>query len=165
MSSPWLHSLHDLVQALQALRQRLRQTARVQVAQAVSAALQEAALTWLGCTTPSPPPTRPPYASWGDPWREQDPDDDPWTAATAPAPLLDLEDADAGQPASWPPALLAGLGAARWSYGRTGQLGLALLLGVLAALAAQVGPPALQSVLAAWGTATDLLGFPAAPRS
>jgi hypothetical protein len=58
------------------------------------------------------------------------------------------------------PALVIGWGMARWGYVRTRQLGPALVLGLVVAVAAHAGGPLLQALLQAWSAALELLLFP-----
>jgi hypothetical protein len=54
-------------------------------------------------------------------------------------------------------AMLVGMGTARWSFARTRQIGPAILIGLLVAIAATMGGPTVKALLKAWSVATDVL--------
>ncbi len=154
--------LYDLVASLHDLRRRIRQTAHLEVAHAVGEALQELTRTLICGPVRMPPHRSAGHGAWDDPWA--DPFQDPW--AVPAQPRAEAEAADGALPslATLPPALLAGLAAARWTYRRTRQVGPALLVALLVALAAHTGGPTVQALLDAWATANELLDPPSSRR-
>jgi hypothetical protein len=149
--------LGDLAESLAQLRRRFRQTARFEVARAVGEALHELALALICGPVRYRASTSPHAASWDDPW--QDVAVDPWHTEV---PLTEESERD-NPPYSASrlrPALVVGLGAARWSFVRTRQLPLAVAIGLVASLAAYGGGPTIQALLNAWTTANDLLNYP-----
>lgn len=138
----------DLAETLVDLRRRFRQAARYEVARAVAEALRDAAMM-IVCGPARPMSS---YSAWDDPWA--DPVDDPWHARNN---VVDADDGNSRPILRLSPAVLAGVGAARWSYTRTRQVGLAMLIGLLVALAAKLGGPTVQALLRAWSVAEDLL--------
>jgi hypothetical protein len=149
----------ELAEVLEDLRQRLRQAARQEVARAIGEALRELArVSICGPARYAAGPSRSP--NWEDDW--QDPAEDGWRS---PPDSFAQERWDE-QPERTglllvPPALLAALGAARWVFARTRQIGPALVLGLVVALAAYAGGPTMKALVKTWTAASDLLTFPA----
>jgi hypothetical protein len=146
--------VRDLAESLQNLRRRFRQAARYEVARAVAEALHDAAMTLVCGPAPLPARPRTPDSGWEDPWN--DPMEDPWRHA-APSAVDDTEDNTPPPMPHLSPALLTGVGAARWAYTRCRQIGPAVLLGLLVALAATLGGPTVKEFLRAWSVANNLL--------
>jgi hypothetical protein len=153
-------SLHvaELAEALQELRRRLRQTARLEVARAVGEALRELALSVICGRARFGTGVHGVSSPWDDPWQE--PALEPWHSRAGYMPDEGEDDAEFRRRLVLPAALVAGLGAARWGYVRTRQPALALLIGLLAALTAHAGGPTLKALLRSWSTANQLLNFP-----
>jgi hypothetical protein len=154
--------LAELALALDDLRRRFRRSARAEVARAVGDALREVAAALI-CGPEAPPARRGEYPTWDDPWQGGiDPGGEDWRvdAPTAPArPPI----AGGPEPArTYQAAVVVGLGVARWGLSRTGQVGPAVTVGVLAALAALAGAPTVEALLGAWSAASELLNRPAA---
>jgi hypothetical protein len=81
-----------------------------------------------------------------------------------PAQEVDVDYADPNSSMRLPPALVAGGGAARWGFARTRQIGPAILIGLLVALAAYSGGPTIKALVDAWSAANDLLSDPNSDR-
>lgn len=154
--------LGDLVETLHDLRRRLRQTARVEVARAIGEALREVTLALICGPVRYPSAARAGYSAWEDPW--QDPGADGWDSGRPFPPEGETTVEDRERGLSLPPALVAGLGAARWGFLRTRQIGPAILMGLLVALAACAGGPTVKTLLEAWSATRDLLSFSAPDR-
>ena len=154
--------LGELADTLHDLRCRLREAARVEVARAIGEALREATRALICGPVRYATPTRTASSAWDDPWQEADAD--LWESPRAEAPEVEADDPERPGSRKWPPALVAGLGAARWSFLRTRQLGPAILIGLLVAVAAYAGGPTVKAVLETWATANDLLSDPGPDR-
>ncbi len=152
--------LAELAEALRDLRRRFRQAARVEVARAIGEALREVTLAMICGPVRYPSTARTPSSAWDDPW--QDPAADPWDFHRSTFPQQEVEASDRERESSMilPPALVAGLGAARWGFIRTRQIGPAILIGLLVALAAHAGGHTVKVLLEAWSAANDLLSYP-----
>lgn len=155
MTSLLTTHLAELAEALHDLRQRLRQAARVEVARTIGETLRELTLTAICGSSRYPTKARSPYSTWDDPWQE--PTDDRWPAHNTYAEEIEEADADGNTLPVLPPALVAAVGAARWVFARTRQLGPALLVGLLVAVAASVGGPAMHALVKAAAIVNDLL--------
>lgn len=150
--------LAELAVSLHALGRRLRQSARVEVARTIGEALREVALAVICgplCYSSARPTAR---SAWDDPWH--DPAADPWDSPRIFEPDIDAATDPSERSLILSPTLVAGWGAARWSYRRTRQIGPAILIGLLVALAACAGGPTVRTLLEAWSAATELLNFP-----
>ena len=163
MTSTLTAHLGELAEALHDLRRRFRHAARVEVARAVGEALREATLAMICGPARYQSTARTRYSAWDDdPW--QDRGDDPWHSRGTHAQEVEVDDAEANSSMLLPPALMAGLGAARWGFARTQQIGPAILIGFLVALAAYSGGPTIKALLEAWSAANDLLSYPSQVR-
>jgi hypothetical protein len=145
--------LGDLAEALQELRRRFRMAARVEVARAIGEALCE--VTRAMICGPNHTSPRSAHSEWGDPW--QDPAGDPWSDHERFSPEDDEESINSSLLS---PALMAGLGAARWGFLMTRRMGVSIVIGLLVALAACIGGPVIKTLLEAWSAANDLLNYP-----
>jgi hypothetical protein len=148
--------LGDLAEALQELRRRFRMAARVEVARAIGEALCE--VTRALICGPNHASPRSAYSEWGDPW--QDPAGDPWSAHDTFSPEQEVDDEGRISTPLLSPALVAGLGAARWGFLMTRRMGVSIVIGLLVALATCIGGPVIKTLLEAWSAATDLLHYP-----
>jgi hypothetical protein len=145
----------ELAESLHDLRRRFRHSARYEVACVIGEALRDAAMALIGGPAPRAKMPGRGYAAWNDPWGE--PVADRWHG---PDSFPDVMEADEEVPQSamrLSPSLLVGMGAARWSFARTRQLGPAMLIGLLVALIATMGSPTIQALVDAWSVAIDLL--------
>jgi len=154
--------LVELAEALHDLRHRFRQAARVEVARAIGEALREVTLAMICGPVRYPSTARTASSAWNDPW--QDPAADPWDSHCTYPQEVEASDGERESSMTLPPALVAGLGAARWGFARTRQIGPAILIGLLVALAAYAGGPTVKALLEAWSVATDLLSYPGPDR-
>ena len=145
--------LGDLAEALQELRRRFRMAARVEVARAIGEALCE--VTRAMICGPNHASPRSAYSEWSDPW--QDPAGDPWSAHE---PFSQEDDMESINSSLLSPALVAGLGAARWGFLMTRRMGVSIVIGLLVALATCIGGPVIKTLLEAWSAANDLLHYP-----
>jgi hypothetical protein len=158
MSKILTSHLVEIVETLHTLRLRMRHTARVEVARAISEALRETTMDLICGPARYPSPSPASYPAWDDPWQE--PPDEPWGPANTFAQDEDTSCEFRPSQQTWHPAVMAGLGAARWSFLGTRQIGPALLLGLVVVLVASVGGPTVNALLEAWLATTDLLTFP-----
>jgi hypothetical protein len=154
--------LGELAEVLNDLRRRFRQAARVEVARTIGEALRDAAVAMVSGAAPMPARPRRAQSDWDDPWGDSPAE---WHgpevyADTRDADTRDADEEDRRSAIRLSPALLAGMGATRWSYTRTRQIGPAVLIGLLVALAATAGGPATKALLKAWSVANDLLSQP-----
>ena len=145
--------LGDLAEALQELRRRFRMAARVEVARAIGEALCE--VTRAMICGPNHASPRSADSEWGDSW--QDPAGDPWSAHE---PFSQEDDMESINSSLLSPALVAGLGAARWGFLMTRRMGVSIVIGLLVALATCIGGPVIKTLLEAWSAANDLLHYP-----
>jgi hypothetical protein len=152
MTSTLAAHIGELAESLQDLRRRVRQAARYEVARAVGEALRDAAMS-LVCGPASAMP-RHGHSAWDDPW--DDPAVDSWQRSSY-GDTIDAERMPRADVLRVSPAVLAGFGAARWSYTRSRQIGPAILIGLLVAIAATLGGPSVKALLKAWSVANDLL--------
>ena len=159
MSSTLTAHIGDLAESLQDLRRRFRQAARYEVARAIAEALRDAAMAIVCGPAPMPGMPRQGSSAWEDPW--QDPLDPPWQVSASPVDVIDADERDSRSTFRVSPAVLAGMGAARWSFTRSRQVAPALLIGLLVALAATIGGPTVMALLRAWTVANDLLSHTA----
>jgi hypothetical protein len=148
----------ELAEVLHDLHRRFRQAARREVAQAVGEALRDWARALIDGPIRYPAPAYAAVTAWDDAWQEAA--DDPWRGRGTDAAEGDAAAGTRRDAVHWPPALAVGLEAARWGFARTRQVGLAIVLGLIVALAARVAGPTVQSLLEAWSTANDLLSYP-----
>jgi hypothetical protein len=158
MNTTLTEHLGELVDVLHDVRRRFRQAARVEVARAIGEALRDAALTMVAGPTPMPPSSRRSQATWDDPWG--DPPAEPWHGPDAYADPADADLDDRHGRVCLSPAMVAGMGATRWSYTRTRQIVPAILVGLLVALATTIGGPTVKALLTAWSLANELLSQP-----
>jgi hypothetical protein len=94
------------------------------------------------------------YSAWDNPWG--DPAADRWHDSAYPDTMeADEEGPQGANRVS--SAMLIGVGTARWSFARTRQVGPAILVGLLVAIAATMGGPTVKALLKAWSVAIDLL--------
>jgi hypothetical protein len=147
----------ELAETLHDLRRRFRQAARIEVARAVGEALREVALAMICGPVRFPAPARSADSAWDDPW--QDASADPWPAPVGAAREVEADDRHRESPPPLPPALVAALGAARWGFVRTHQVGPAILIGLLVGVAVRAGGPTVKAVVEAWSVADDLLNY------
>jgi hypothetical protein len=150
--------LGDLAEALHDLRRRFRLAARVEVARAIGEALCEVTRAMICGPSRFQSTPRSGYSDWDDRW--QDPAADPWHSHDAFSQEDEVDDEDRTSSSMLPPALVAGLGAARGGFMLTRRMGASFVIGVLVALATYVGGPAIKALLEAWSAATDLLNYP-----
>ena len=152
MSPTLSASLGDLALNLGELRRQFRAAARLEVGRAVGEALRDFAQAFICGPMRSPRPHSD-LTGLDDPWQESAADwaDDPIDVRTAPSSTKRVSTARLQS------ALMAGLAAGRWSFGRSGQPYAAVGLGLLVALTALLGGPAVESLLEAWTSAQDLL--------
>jgi hypothetical protein len=153
----------DLAQALHGLCRRLRHAARIEVARAIGEALEEVTRAMICGPDHCPSMPRTASSTWDDPWQE--PSEDPWQCHRSDAREMSAEDSEPMRAALSFPAVAMGLGAARWGFLRTRQIGPALLIGLLVALAASAGGPTVKALLEAWSAATCLLSYPCPDRA
>ena len=158
-TTPLTLHLGELAESLHELQRRFRQAARVEVARAIGDALREFTQAMI-CGPVRYPATAPnAYSAWDDNlWQERG-DAEPQFPGNY-AEDLEENDEEAHGSLTVPPALMAGLAAARWGYLRTRQIGPALLIGLVVAIAAGAGGPTVKALLNAWATAQDLLNHP-----
>jgi hypothetical protein len=161
MTTTLTDHLAELAATLNDLRRRFRRAAREEVARAVGEALRQAALTIIGGPV-LPPPRRPEYSDWGDPW--QDPVEDPWDAGASSRPGASVGGRGVAETSPLHPAVVAGLWAARWGFARTRRPLPALAVGLAVALIGLAGGPTAQALLAAWSAANELLHYSDAGR-
>jgi hypothetical protein len=150
--------LGDLAEALHDLRRRFRLAARVEVARAIGEALCEVTRAMICGPSRVQSKPRSGYSDWDDRW--QDPAADPWHSHDTLSQENEVDDEDRTSSSMLPPALVAGLGAARGGFMLTRRMGASFVIGVLVALATFVGGPAIKALLEAWSAATDLLNYP-----
>ena len=145
-------SLGDLAINLGELRRQFRAAARLEVGRAVGEALRDFAQTLICGPLRSPRPHSD-RTGWDDPWQDSAADwsDDPIGVRTKPSSTERVS------PARLQSALMAGLAAGRWSFRSLGQPYAAVALGLLVALTALLGGPAVEALLEAWASADDLL--------
>ena len=158
MTTTLTANVGELAETLHDLRQRFRDAARVEVARAVGESLREFAKAVICGSVRYPATARTACSAWDDAW--EDPEDDLWHARGAHAEEFDADDRGQIQSALLPPALAMGLTAARWGFARTRQVGPALVIGLIVALAAYAGGPTVKLLLEAWSAANDLLNYP-----
>lgn len=154
MNSTLATHVGSLAESLHDLRRRFRQAARYEVARVIAEALRDAATMIVCGPAPMPAMPRSPSSTWDDPWN--DPLEDPWHNPGFGA-VVDADDHSQRPLLCLSPAVLAGVGAARWSYMRSRQIGPAVLIGLVVTLAATIGGPSVQSLLRAWAVVNDLL--------
>jgi hypothetical protein len=160
----------ELAEVLQDLRQRFHQAARLEVAQAIGAALRELARATICGPARYPSPGRSGQSAWEDDWHEPaedgwpEPAEHGWVSQDAYAQDARSDEDGASRRVTILSPLLAGIGAARWGFGRTRQILPALLIGLAVAVAAWAGGPTVKTLLKAWTTATELLSFPGSDR-
>jgi hypothetical protein len=150
--------LGDLAEALHDLRRRFRLAARVEVARAIGEALCEVTRAMICGPSRFHSTPRSGSSDWDDRW--QDPAADPWRSHDARSQEDEVDDEDRTSSSMLPPALVAGLGAARGGFTLTRRMGASFVIGVLVALATYVGGPAIKALLEAWSATTDLLNYP-----
>jgi hypothetical protein len=148
--------LGDLAEALHDLRRRFRLAARVEVARAIGEALCEVTRAMICGPSRFQSTPRSGYSDWDDRWQ----DADPWRSHDTFSQEDEVDDEDRVRSSMLPPALVAGLGAARGGFMLTRRIGASFVIGVLVALATYVGGPAIKALLEAWSAATDLLNYP-----
>jgi hypothetical protein len=158
MNSTLTAHLRELVATLNDLRRRFREASKIAVAGAIGEALRDFARATICGPARYPSMPRSAYSAWDDPWK--DPDDEPWPSRRAYAPEVETINPARPDLLMLPPALVAGLGAARWSFVRTRQIGPAILIGLLVALGAYAGGPTVKALVEAWLAANDLLNYP-----
>lgn len=145
----------ELAESLHDLRRRFRHSARYEVACAIGEALRDGAMALIGGPAPRAKMPGRGYSAWDDPWG--DPAADRWQGPEAyPDTMEDDEEGPQGA-IRVSPALLVGVGMARWSFARTRQFGPAILIGLIVAIAATMGGPTVKALLKAWSVAIDLL--------
>jgi len=150
--------LGDLAEALHDLRHRFCLAARVEVARAIGEALCEVTRAMICGPSRFQSTPRSGYSNWDDRW--QDPDPDPWRSHDAQSQEDEVNDENGTSSIMLPPALVAGLGAARWGFMLTRRMGVAIVIGLLVVLATLSGVPAIKTLLEAWSAANDLLNYP-----
>ena len=149
--------LSALADSLADLRGRLREAARIEVARTIGEALREATHSLIVGPSRRPASVRSAPSQWDESW---DPDDDdPWE-----------ESVDFREPSSRktpfanasraPLALSAGLGVARWTFTRSGQVFPAMALGVTIAGISYFGGPLIDILLDVVWRSHDLLDIP-----
>jgi hypothetical protein len=148
--------LGDLAEALHDLRRRFRIAARVEVARAIGEALCEVTREMICGPSRFQSTPRSGYSDWDDRWQ----DTDPWRSHDTLSQENEVDDEDRTSSSMLPPALVAGLGAARGAFMVTRRMGASFVIGVLVALATYVGGPAIKALLEAWSATTDLLNYP-----
>ncbi|HZY89073.1 MAG TPA: hypothetical protein VFE78_29895 [Gemmataceae bacterium] len=154
--------LGELALALDDLRRRFRRSARAEVARAVGDALREVAAALI-CGPEAPPAHREEYPPWDDPWQGGiGPGGEDWRVDAQTAPAVPPTVGGPEPARTYQAAVVVGLAVARWGLSRTGRVGPAVVVGVLAALAALAGAPAVEALLGAWSAASELLNRPAA---
>lgn len=155
MSRTLTAQIGDLAESLHDLRRRFRQSARYEVARTVGESLRAAAMAMVCGPAPMPAMPGRGYSAWDDPWG--DPAADRWQGPEAYPDTMedDVEGPQGGIRVS--PAMLVGVGMARWSFARTQPFGPAILIGLIVAIAATMGGPTVKALLRAWSVAIDLL--------
>jgi hypothetical protein len=147
--------LGELAETLNALRQRFRQAARVEVARAVGEALRDVATDLICGPARVASMSRPEYASWDDPWR--DPASDPWYGGPETREEVEPDDKVRTTYSPLEPAVVIALMGARWTFLRTGNFMPAAAIGLLVGLVAYAGGPAAEALLGAWNAASELI--------
>jgi hypothetical protein len=153
----------ELAESLHDLRRHFRQTARLEVARAVAEALRHAAMAVVCGPAPMPAMARSRYEDWDDPWA--DALAEPYAGSPPYGERMDTQPGETQAVLGLSPAVWAGVGAARWCYVRTGNIGPAVLIGLLVVLVAEFGGPSIKALLESWNIANDLLSQNEADRA
>jgi hypothetical protein len=156
MNTKLVDHLGDLALTMEDLRQQFREAARFEVARAIGDALREFALESI-CGKARPHPCEPERSDWQDSWTDSPPT---WHEIADSA-----SGSSTGVPRASPVcragrlhgAIVVGLAAARWAFGRTRQPAPTIIAGAAVALIALAGGPAVEAMLGAWSAANDLL--------
>ncbi len=149
------HQLSALADSLADLRGRLREAARIEVARTIGEALRQATHSLIiGPSHRSQSPR--PSPRWDDPW---DPSDDPWEDSDEPIESISRKSPFV-QSSRGPVALSAGLGVARWTFTRSGQVFPAMALGATIAGMSYFGGPLIDVLLDVVWRSRDLLDLP-----
>jgi len=141
MSSPITLQIGRLADRLGDLRVRLKDAARIEVAQAIADALADTTRSLI-CGTSHRRQDRYDNAPWDDPWHE------PYDEPRSWAKTHDAASASEKSSAPYQAALMTGFAVARWSLTRTGQpaaaFGLAIAATIIVLLAGERIAPLLD---------------------
>lgn len=153
MPSPITLQLGRLADRLGDLRVRLKDAARIEVAQAIADALADTTRSLI-CGPGDRRPDRYDNAPWDDPWRE------PYVEARSWAKSHDAASPPDRSSAPYQTALMTGFAVARWSLMRTGQPAAAVGLAVAAALVVLFAGERIAPLLDICSATQELLDYP-----
>jgi hypothetical protein len=159
MPPPLAMHLARFAERLGDLRVRLKEAARSEVAQAIAETLAETTCFLLGCPPPDPRSQRGPASPWEDDSWEYEPYEDrsAWAdgSGSSDEPVLTVE----AEPSRIVSAITAAIGAARWSFSRSGHPVPALAIAAVIACVVLVAGDKVASLLSLCSDTQHLLHF------